>query len=150
MGKKNELVVVMDFGGQYSQLIARRIRECGVYCEIVPFNITMDKLVSMAPKEIVFSGGPSSVYSPNAPQCDTKIFELGMPILGICYGMQLTAHILGGKVAHAENREYGNTRLFVDYENTIMETVAAPNTSLDEPRRPHRQSTAWIYCHSAY
>lgn len=124
MGKKNELVVVMDFGGQYSQLIARRIRECGVYCEIVPFNTTMDKLVSMAPKGIVFSGGPSSVYSPKAPQCDPKIFELGMPILGICYGMQLTAQTLGGKVAHAENREYGNTRLFVDYDSTIMETVA--------------------------
>jgi len=124
MEKKNELVVVMDFGGQYSQLIARRIRECGVYCEIVPFNIAMDKLVSMAPKGIVFSGGPSSVYSPKAPQCDAKIFDLGMPILGICYGMQLTAQTLGGKVAHAENREYGNTRLFVDFDNTIMETVA--------------------------
>ncbi|MBP2641205.1 MAG: guaA 2 [Firmicutes bacterium] len=124
MGKKNELVVVMDFGGQYSQLIARRIRECGVYCEIVPFNTAVDKLVAMAPKGIVFSGGPSSVYSPKAPICDPKIFELGMPILGICYGMQLTAQTLGGKVAHAENREYGNTRLFVDYDSTIMETVA--------------------------
>ncbi|MHC1745578.1 MAG: glutamine-hydrolyzing GMP synthase [Negativicutes bacterium] len=124
MGKKNELVVVMDFGGQYSQLIARRIRECGVYCEIVPFNTAVDKLIAMAPKGIVFSGGPSSVYSPKAPICDPKIFELGMPILGICYGMQLTAQTLGGKVAHAENREYGNTRLFVDYDSTIMETVA--------------------------
>jgi len=124
MAKKNELVIVMDFGGQYSQLIARRIRECGVYCEIVPYSISMDKLTSMAPRGIVFSGGPSSVYSPKAPKCDPKVFELGIPILGICYGMQLTAQTLGGKVAHAENREYGNTRLFVDYESVIMKTVA--------------------------
>nr|MDA8211708.1 gamma-glutamyl-gamma-aminobutyrate hydrolase family protein [Clostridia bacterium] len=97
----SELVLVLDFGGQYSQLIARRIRECKVYCEMLPFSISLEKLKAMQPKGIVFSGGPSSVYGENAPKCDPGIFELGIPILGICYGMQLMAHDLGGQVARA-------------------------------------------------
>lgn len=112
--ENKELVLVMDFGGQYSQLIARRIRECGVYCEIVPFNTPVASIVGRKPKGIVFSGGPSSVYSEGAPRCDQEVFNLNIPIFGICYGMQLTTYMLKGQVAHATSREYGNTRLYID------------------------------------
>jgi len=118
-----EMVLVMDFGGQYSQLIARRIRECGVYCEIVPFNIGIDQLVAKRPRGIVFSGGPSSVYGENAPKCDDRVFRLGIPILGICYGMQLTAHVLGGEVRHASAREYGKTNLYIDQNSGIFAEI---------------------------
>jgi len=117
--KQNELILIMDFGGQYSQLIARRIRECGVYCEIVSFKTTIEKIKSMHPKGIVFSGGPSSVYAEKAPKCDPGVFELGIPVFGICYGMQLTAYTLGGVVAHSDSREYGNTHLTID-KNTDL------------------------------
>jgi len=117
---KNEMLLVMDFGGQYSQLIARRIRECRVYCEIMPFSTPIDKIKELAPKAIVFSGGPSSVYSDNAPHCDPAVFTMGIPILGICYGMQLTSFLLGGKVSHADSREYGNTRLYIDQSRDIF------------------------------
>lgn len=127
--KQKEMVLVMDFGGQYSQLIARRIRECGVYCEIVPFNTPVEKIKELKPKGIVFSGGPSSVYGDGAPKCDVKVFEIGMPVLGICYGMQLTAHLLGGEVAHATSREYGNTRLYVD-KNEGLFTEISPETQV--------------------
>ena len=96
--KQSEMVLVMDFGGQYSQLIARRIRECGVYCEIHPYRSSVERIREMNPKAIVFSGGPSSVYGEKAPHCDPGVFELGIPVLGICYGMQLMAYLLGGKV----------------------------------------------------
>ncbi|AZK44807.1 glutamine-hydrolyzing GMP synthase [Paenibacillus lentus] len=107
MNKPNELIVVLDFGGQYNQLIARRIRDLGVYSELLPYNTSAERLRELAPKGIVFSGGPSSVYAENAPQIDTAIYDLGVPIFGICYGMQLMAHQLGGKVERAEKREYG-------------------------------------------
>jgi GMP synthase (glutamine-hydrolysing) len=122
--KSKEMVLVMDFGGQYSQLIARRIRECGVYCEIVPFNTKIEKITGLNPKGIVFSGGPSSVYSEGAPKCDAKVFELQIPVLGICYGMQLTANTLGGEVAHADSREYGNTHLYVDKADQILAEIS--------------------------
>ena len=125
MTEKQEMILVMDFGGQYSQLIARRIRECGVYCEIVPFNTSIEKIRQLAPKGIVFSGGPSSVYGDGAPKCDPKVFEINLPIMGICYGMQLTAHTLGGKVAHADSREYGNTKLLVDKNDGVFTGVSA-------------------------
>ena len=118
-----DLVLVMDFGGQYSQLIARRIRECGVYCEIVPFSISIEKLKAMQPKGIVFSGGPSSVYGEKAPRCDAAVFSLGVPVLGICYGMQLTAHTLGGEVSRADSREYGNTKLYIEGETAFFTGV---------------------------
>jgi GMP synthase (glutamine-hydrolysing) len=124
MVMQKEMVLVMDFGGQYSQLIARRIRECGVYCEIVPFNVTIAKIKELNPKGIIFSGGPSSVYSENAPHCDAKVFELKIPVLGICYGMQLTAHTLGGTVEHASSREYGNTRLYVDQNSGVFAQIS--------------------------
>ena len=111
--RPDEFVVVLDFGAQYSQLIARRIRECKVYCELLPFDTPVEKLIELKPKAIIFSGGPSSVYEDGAPECDPTIFQLGIPILGICYGMQYMARALGGEVAGGEKREYGRTELRV-------------------------------------
>jgi len=108
---QQELVVVLDFGGQYNQLIARRVREAKVYSEMVPFNIPLEKLKGMNPKGIIFSGGPLSVYAEGAPFCDPAIYDLGIPILGICYGQQLMVRQLGGKVSAAGVREYGKTML---------------------------------------
>lgn len=122
--ENKELVLVMDFGGQYSQLIARRIRECGVYCEIVPFNTPVAKIVERQPKGIVFSGGPSSVYSEGAPRCEQEVFNLNIPIFGICYGMQLTTYMLNGQVAHATSREYGNTRLYIDKSEGLFDQLS--------------------------
>jgi GMP synthase (glutamine-hydrolysing) len=107
MNKQNELIIVLDFGGQYNQLIARRIRDLGVYSELMPYNTPAAKLRELQPKGIVFSGGPSSVYGEGAPQVDPAIYDLGIPIFGICYGMQLIAHQLNGKVVRADKREYG-------------------------------------------
>src|SRR5690606_19386602 len=104
---RHELVLILDFGSQYTQLIARRIREAGVYCEIHPFSIGLDRIREMKPAALVLSGGPSSVYAENAPRVDPALFDLGLPTLGICYGMQLLAHLLGGKVARAHAGEYG-------------------------------------------
>ncbi len=107
MSKPQELIVVLDFGGQYNQLIARRIRDLGVYSELLPYNTSVERIRELQPKGIVFSGGPASVYEENAPQVDPGIYELGLPILGICYGMQLMSHQLSGKVERAGKREYG-------------------------------------------
>lgn len=109
MNKPNEIVVVLDFGGQYNQLIARRIRDLGVYSELLPYNTTVARLRELNPKGIVFSGGPASVYAEDAPKIDPEIYNIGVPILGICYGMQLMAHDLGGKVERAAKREYGKS-----------------------------------------
>ncbi len=113
----HQLVIVLDFGGQYNQLIARRIRECGVYCEVKPYTTPLEQLRAMDPIGVVFTGGPGSVYDPKAPQVDPAIFDWGVPILGICYGCQLMAHNLGGKVSAAQAdtaREYGKTETFFD------------------------------------
>lgn len=107
-------ILVLDYGSQYTQLIARRIRENRVYSEIYPFNAPLDKILSFRPRGIVLSGGPSSVYDSGAPLLDAQVFTLGIPILGICYGMQLMAHALGGKVAKAQRREYGRAELVID------------------------------------
>ncbi|RJX21927.1 MAG: glutamine-hydrolyzing GMP synthase [Desulforudis sp.] len=107
----HDFVIVLDFGGQYTQLIARRIRECRVYCEILPYHTPIAELVARKPQGIVFSGGPSSVYQEGAPHVDPDIYEADIPILGICYGMQLMAFQLGGKVRRSEQREYGKTTL---------------------------------------
>ncbi|WP_274648961.1 glutamine-hydrolyzing GMP synthase [Paenibacillus humicola] len=107
MNKPNEMIVVLDFGGQYNQLIARRIRDLGVYSELLPYNTPAERIRELQPKGIVFSGGPASVYEENAPKVDPAVYELGLPILGICYGMQLMSHMLHGKVERAGKREYG-------------------------------------------
>ena len=116
--KKNELILILDFGGQYNQLIARRVRECNVYSEVVPFDIPIEKIKEKNPKGIIFTGGPASVYGENSPKCDEKIFTLGIPVLGICYGMQLMTHCLGGNVKTASTREYGET--LVNLDNTSL------------------------------
>ena len=122
-----ELVLVLDFGGQYNQLIARRVRECNVYCEVHPYNLSVEKIKEMNPKGIIFTGGPNSVYGENSPLCDKAIFELGIPILGICYGSQLMSYVLGGSVATAQVSEYGKTEVDVDVESKLFEGVA-PST----------------------
>ncbi len=119
-----EMIVILDFGGQYNQLIARRVRECNVYCEVHPYNISMDQLRAMNPKGIIFTGGPNSVYGEDSPVCDRAVFELGVPVLGICYGSQIMAHMLGGKVASAPVSEYGKTEVDVDTNAEIFQGVS--------------------------
>ena len=121
---KKELVLVIDFGGQYNQLIARRVRECNVYCEVHPHNLSIDKIKEMNPKGIIFTGGPNSVYGEDSPLCDKAIFELGIPVLGICYGSQLMAHMLGGSVATAPVSEYGKTEVAVDSKSKLFNEVS--------------------------
>ena len=120
-----ELVLVIDFGGQYNQLIARRVRECGVYCEVHPHTLSVDEIKEMNPKGIIFTGGPNSVYGEDSPLCEKSLFEAGIPILGICYGSQLMAHMLGGKVATAPVSEYGKTKVDVNVESKIFDGVSS-------------------------
>lgn len=117
-------MIVLDFGGQYNQLIARRVRECNVYCEVKPYTISLDEIKTMEPKGIIFTGGPNSVYHEESPHYQKEIFELGIPILGICYGSQLMAHILGGVVQTAPVSEYGHTEVEVDTTDIIFEGVS--------------------------
>ena len=126
-----EKILILDFGGQYNQLIARRVRECNVYCEIMPYTVSLEEIKAYAPIGIIFSGGPNSVYLPDSPQVDPAIFELGLPILGICYGCQLMAHTLGGQVTAAQDdsaREYGKTETF--YDTTCKLFKGLPETSI--------------------
>lgn len=123
MEEQRELIAILDFGSQYTKLIARRIREYKVYCEIYPPNISIDKLKNSNCKGIILSGGPASVYEKNAPSCDTKIFDLGIPVLGICYGMQLTVHLLGGKVERSQKHEYGLAKVTVNKSEDIFNGI---------------------------
>ena len=120
-----ETVIVLDFGGQYNQLIARRVRECNVYCEVHPYTMSLEEIAKMNPKGIIFTGGPNSVYAEDSPSCDKAIFEMGIPILGICYGSQLMAHLLGGKVATSPVSEYGHTEITVDKASALFGDVEA-------------------------
>ena len=104
-------VLVLDFGGQYNLLVARRVRECGVYCEIKSFRMSMEEVRAFAPDALIFTGGPATVFEPNAPMVDKALFEMGIPVLGICYGEQLMMHLLGGQCRKAETREYGKVEL---------------------------------------
>lgn len=118
--KENEKILILDFHGQYNQLIARRVRECNVYSEIVPFNIDINKIKEISPKGIIFTGGPASVTEENAPMINKELLELGIPILGICYGMQLITCLLGGTVQKAEKREYGATSVKLDNTSPLF------------------------------
>ena len=104
-------VLVLDFGGQYNLLVARRVRECGVYCEIKSFRLSMDEIRAFRPDALILTGGPATVFEPNAPMVDKALFELGIPVLGICYGQQLMMQLLGGQCRKAETREYGKIQL---------------------------------------
>lgn len=119
----DEVVLILDFGGQYNELIARRVREAGVYCEVLPYSTPLERIQSMAPKGIIFTGGPSSVYAESAPKCDDNIYNLGIPVLGICYGAQLMAKQLGGHVIRAQVREYGRTDIKVDTTNPLFKEI---------------------------
>lgn len=123
-----ELILILDFGSQYTQLIARRVRECGVYSEIHPFNIPIDRIRSLNPKGIILSGGPASVYADKAPIPDKAIFDLGSPVLGICYGLQLIAYQLGGEVDKAAEREYGKVLLTIDDASDLFSGLDGPTT----------------------
>ncbi len=127
---ENELILIIDFYGQYNQLIARRVRECNVYSEIVPFNTSIEKIIEKKPKGIIFTGGPASVFEDGAPKCDKKIFELGIPVLGICYGMQLMTYMLGGKVQKADKREYGVTNVIIKNSSKLFKGFENKNNCL--------------------
>ena len=126
---KRELVIVLDFGGQYNQLVARRVRECNVYCEIYSYKTDIEKIKAMNPKGIILTGGPNSCYEADSPTCSKELFELGIPVLGLCYGAQLMMHVLGGEVARPEVGEYGKTEVLIDktsskiFENVPEKTI---------------------------
>lgn len=122
---EQEKIIVLDFGGQYNQLIARRVRECNVYCEVYPYSLSLEKIREMNPKGIIFTGGPKSVYGGDAPCCSKEIFEMGIPILGICYGSQLMAYLLGGQVSPAPVSEYGKTEVEVDSSSVLFQNVTS-------------------------
>ena len=122
-----ELVVVIDFGGQYNQLVARRVRECNVYCEIYSYKTDLEKIKAMNPKGIILTGGPSSCYEEGAATCSPDLFHMGIPVLGLCYGAQLMMHVLGGRVERAAVREYGKTEVDVDTASALFADVT-PHT----------------------
>ena len=128
--KNEEKILILDFYGQYNQLIARRVRECNVYSEIVPYTISIEDIKKKNPKGIIFTGGPASVYAENAPKCNPEIFELGIPVLGICYGMQLMAHTLGGNVQKANKREYGVTDVKCSTDSLLFKGLNIDNQFL--------------------
>ncbi|MBO6299438.1 MAG: glutamine-hydrolyzing GMP synthase [Lachnospiraceae bacterium] len=118
-----EKIIVIDFGGQYNQLVARRVRECNVYCEIYSYKKDLAEIKAMNPKGIILTGGPNSVYEDGAPSATEELFNLGCPVLGLCYGAQLMMHVLGGKVERADNREYGKTRTLVNTKTALFDGV---------------------------
>ena len=128
---QKEKILVLDFGGQYNELIARRVRELNVYCEVHPYNMSLNKIKEYNPKGIIFTGGPNSCYAKDAPTIDKKIFELNIPILGICYGSQLMANLLGGTVSKAKISEYGKTEINIIGESKLFDDC-------------HRQTIVWM------
>ena len=132
----NEMVLVVDFGGQYNQLIARRVRESHVYSEIVSYKKAFEAIREKQPRGIILTGGPNSVYLPDSPAIGKELFSLGVPVLGICYGAQLMTHVLGGRVCRAPEREYGKTLVHIDAAaSKLFEGVWGGHRVLDEPQR---------------
>ncbi|MGN0514826.1 MAG: glutamine-hydrolyzing GMP synthase [Lachnospiraceae bacterium] len=123
-----EMILVIDFGGQYNQLVARRVRECNVYCEIYSYKTDIEKIKAMNPKGIILTGGPSSCYEEGAATCSKDLFEMGIPVLGLCYGAQLMSYVLGGNVERAANREYGKTDIQVDTTSPLFAGVSENTT----------------------
>ena len=146
---QNEKVLVVDFGGQYNQLVARRVRECNVYCEIVSYRVGLDAIRAQNPKGIIFTGGPNSVYVDGAPTFDPAIFDLGIPVLGLCYGFQLMTHLLGGHVCKAPEREYGKTLVHVDTKSKVFENVS-PETICWMSHNDYAESAPTGFTISAY
>ena len=120
---QNETILVLDFGGQYNQLIARRVRDLGVYSEVLPYTTPVEKIRAAGYKGIIFTGGPNSVHEPDSPHCDNALFELGVPVLGICYGAHIMADQLGGAVVPATVGEYGTSRVVIDRKSTLFEGI---------------------------
>ena len=135
----HQLCIVLDFGGQYNQLIARRVRECGVYCEVLSYQTPIEKIKELSPVGIIFTGGPNSVYDESSPHISKEIFELGIPILGICYGCQLMAYTLGGTVSSCINSEYGKTEV-------TMQNNSALFTDIPEKSIVWMSHTDYIIC----
>lgn len=123
-----EKIIVIDFGGQYNQLVARRVRECNVYCEIYSYRTDLEQIRAMRPMGIILTGGPNSCYEEGAPSCGRELFELDVPVLGLCYGAQLMTHVLGGRVEKAPVQEYGKTSVTVNTESPLFDQVS-PVTS---------------------
>src|SRR5262245_1019159 len=120
---ESERVLILDFGAQYGQLIARRVREQNVFCQLVRHDISAERVAALAPRGLIFSGGPASVYAPGAPRCDPKLFDLNIPVLGICYGLQLACQTLGGEVQPAPSREFGRAHCHIQTANGLFEGV---------------------------
>ena len=137
-------IVVLDFGGQYTQLIARRIREQQVFSAILPCTAAIEQIRKFEPVGIVLSGGPNSVYDPGAPPCDTGVLSMGLPVLGICYGLQWMTHNLGGRVERADRREYGRTELCSEKRLAAFRGPAAKTAHLEQPRRSCARAAGWI------
>ena len=136
----SERILILDFGSQYTQLIARRVREAKVYCEIFPFNAGLEKIKTFRPKGLILSGGPSSVYDAGAPLIDSAHLEIGVPVLGICYGMQLITHILGGAVAKSQKREYGRAELIIDNVAGLFKGIGSELRTPDS----QRETVVWM------
>src|SRR6516165_8017966 len=117
----NELILIFDFGSQFAQLIARRVRELNVFCQVVRHDLSAARVAELKPKGIILSGGPASVYEPNAPKCDPALFDLGIPTLGICYGMQLACQALGGEVKPGSSREFGRADCHIVEADTLFD-----------------------------
>ena len=128
------MILVIDFGSQYNQLIARRVREAGVYCQIEPPTVAVETVKSLQPQGIILSGGPSSIYEKNSPKIDPAVFDLAIPVLGICYGMQYMVDALGGTVRQASKREYGFAELNLKKTGGLFAGVRQKSPVLDEPR----------------
>lgn len=128
--KNDELIIILDFGGQYNQLIARRVRECNVYSEVLPYTTPLEEIKKKNPIGIIFTGGPASVYEKDAPTYSRDIFNLGIPVLGICYGLQLMSMLLGGTVKKGITREYGETLVDISNDSLIFEKLPKKNICL--------------------
>ena len=140
-----EMVIVLDFGGQYNQLVARRVRECNVYCEIYSYRTDIEKIKAMNPKGIILTGGPNSCYEPDSPTYTDELFKLGIPVLGLCYGAQLMSHVLGGKVERADVREYGKTKVLIDKKTSkvFAGVIIFPRLHLASRSQHIRQTVRW-------
>ena len=151
-----EMILVLDFGGQYNQLIARRVRELSVYSEVRPHTMSLDEIKALNPKGIILTGGPSNVYDDDSPKCSPDLFKMGIPVLGICYGAQLMNYLLGGEVKAAPVREYGHTDVDVDssitsrYRRKAFQGRLTQDSMLDEPHGLHRTARARIQDHGSH
>ena len=146
---EREKVIVLDFGGQYNQLVARRVRECNVYCEIYSYKTDIEKIKQLDPKGIILTGGPNSCYEEGAPTYSKQLFELGIPVLGLCYGAQLMMHVLGGKVERADNREYGKTKVYINRKSGLFHGIGDRCSDIegviyDDHKHDDHETLCWM------